>query len=49
MEAIPGIWESDLTAEGEICIVGDDEFDVGLEKGLPVAEVVPASIRTQVC
>ena len=49
VEAIPGIWESDLTAEGEICIVGDDEFDVGFEKGMPVAEVLPASIRTQVC
>ena len=33
VEAIPGIWESELTSEGEICIVGDDEFDVELEKG----------------
>ena len=34
---------------GMICIVGDYEFDVGLEKGTQVAEVVPASMRTQVC
>ena len=35
--------------EGEVCVIGDDEFDVELESGMPVAEVVPASIRTQVC
>merc|ERR1711994_1114139 len=49
LEAIPGIWEDRFGLEGEICVVGDDEFDVELEKGTPVAEVVPASIRTQVC
>ena len=49
LEAIPGIWEDHFGLEGEICVVGDDEFDVELEKGTPIAEVVPASIRTQVC
>ena len=49
VEAIPGIWESDWSSEGIICVVGDDEFDSGLERGTRVAEVMPASIRTQVC
>ena len=49
LEAIPGLWDDHLALEGEVCIVGDDEFDVELEKGTPVAEVVPASIRIQVC
>ena len=42
------VWESDLTSEGMICIIGDDEFDVGLERGTEVG-VMPASIQTRVC
>ena len=49
LEAIPGIWEDCLDLEGEVLVVADDEFDVELERGTPVAEVVPASVRTQVC
>ena len=32
-----------------LCVVGANEFDAVLEKGVPVAEVVPASVQTLVC
>ena len=49
VEAVPGIWEADLTSQGMICVIGDDEFDVGLERGTKIAEALPASIQTRVC
>ena len=48
VEAVPGIWDG-YNTEGMICVINQGEFDVTLEPGKRVAEVVEAVLQTDVC
>ena len=48
VDGIPGIWDGHNT-EGMICVVNQDAFDVVIEPGHRVGEVVEAVLQTDVC
>ena len=48
VEVLPGVWSED-EAEGMVCIVNNDPFDVAVETGAKVGEVHQAAVQTRVC
>ena len=49
VEAVPGIWDTDPSAVGTVCVVNVGELDVALSPGDKVAEICEAAVQTRVC
>ena len=49
IEAVPGLWNTDASTAGTVCVVNVTEIDVAIVPGEKVAEIHEAAIQTRVC
>ena len=49
VEAVPGLWDTDASVAGTICVVNVGELDVALSPGDKIAEIHEAAVQTRVC